>query len=97
MGGDVLVDLRNVSQGTASKICFEPTWRDGIGSDLAWAEFLRQEPRKHFDGAFDAAVRDPSSPTKLQPQFNPGDNLHLTDAGYQAMANAIDLGLFKKR
>jgi lysophospholipase L1-like esterase len=42
-------------------------------------------------------VRDPSAPTKLQPQFNPGDNLHLTDAGYQAMANVIDLGLFRKK
>jgi lysophospholipase L1-like esterase len=54
---------------------------------------------KIYDGVidFDAAVRDPNAPTKLQPQFNPGDNLHLTDAGYQAMANAIDLGLFKKK
>ena len=54
---------------------------------------------KVYDGVvdFDAAVRDPNAPTKLQPQFNPGDNLHLTDAGYQAMANAIDLALFKKK
>ena len=54
---------------------------------------------KVYDGVvdFDAAVRDPNAPTKLQPQFNPGDNLHLNDAGYQAMANAIDLGLFKKK
>jgi lysophospholipase L1-like esterase len=54
---------------------------------------------KAYDGVidFDAAVRDPSAPTKLQSQFNPGDNLHLNDAGYQAMANAIDLALFKAR
>ena len=43
---------------------------------------------------FDAAVRDPGSPTKIQQQFNPGDNLHLNDAGYKAMADAIDLRLF---
>ena len=52
---------------------------------------------KVYDGVidFDAAVRDPSAPTKLLPQFNPGDNLHMNDAGYQAMANVIDLALFK--
>jgi lysophospholipase L1-like esterase len=50
-----------------------------------------------YDGVidFDAAVRDPGAPTKLLPQYNPGDNLHMNDAGYQAMANAIDLSLFK--
>jgi lysophospholipase L1-like esterase len=54
---------------------------------------------KAYDGVvdFDAAVRDPNSPTKLLPQFNPGDNLHMTDAGYQTMANAIDLALLKKK
>jgi lysophospholipase L1-like esterase len=54
---------------------------------------------KAYDGVvdFDAAVRDPNSPTKLLPQFNPGDNLHMTDAGYQAMASAIDLALLKKK
>jgi len=51
---------------------------------------------KTYDGVidFDAAVRDPGSPTKIQQQFNPGDNLHMNDAGYKAMADAIDLRLF---
>ena len=45
-----------------------------------------------FDGVidFDAAVRDPSDPTRLLPTFD-GDHLHPNDAGYQAMANAVDL------
>jgi lysophospholipase L1-like esterase len=53
---------------------------------------------KAYDGVidFDAAVRDPMAPTKIQMRFNPGDNLHMNDAGYQAMAAAIDLSLFKK-
>ena len=53
---------------------------------------------KAYDGVidFDAAVRDPQAPTKIQMRFNPGDNLHMNDAGYQAMAAAIDLSLFKK-
>ena len=36
-------------------------------------------------------------PTKVLPQFDPGDHLHLTVAGYEAMANTIDLALFKSR
>jgi lysophospholipase L1-like esterase len=53
---------------------------------------------KAYDGVidFDAAVRDPMAPSKIQMKFNPGDNLHMNDAGYQAMAAAIDLNLFKK-
>jgi lysophospholipase L1-like esterase len=52
---------------------------------------------KAYDGVidFDAAVRDAAAPSKIQQKFNPGDNLHMNDAGYQAMAAAIDLGLFK--
>jgi lysophospholipase L1-like esterase len=43
---------------------------------------------------FDAAVRDPITRTNLLPAFDTGDGLHLNPAGYRAMANAIDLGLF---
>jgi len=43
---------------------------------------------------FDAATRDPNKPSKARPEFDPGDHLHLTPAGYEAMANAIDLKLF---
>ena len=53
---------------------------------------------KAYDGVvdFDAAVRDPMAPSKIQMKFNPGDNLHMNDAGYQAMAAAVDLNLFRK-
>lgn len=52
---------------------------------------------KVFDGVidFEAAVRDPADPTKLRADFDPGDHLHPNDAGYRAMAEAIDLNLFK--
>jgi lysophospholipase L1-like esterase len=51
---------------------------------------------REYDGVidFDAAVRDPNRPTKFLPQYQSGDNLHPSDAGYQAMASAIDLSLF---
>lgn len=44
---------------------------------------------------FDAATRDPANPIQFFPAFDSGDHLHPNDAGYQAMANAIDLRLFK--
>ena len=49
-----------------------------------------------FDGVveFDAALRDPTHPTQVTPSLHRGDHLHPNDAGYAAMANAIDLKLF---
>ena len=48
---------------------------------------------------FDVVLRDPNDPTRLRSDaeisFDSGDHLHPNDAGYQAMANAIDLALFK--
>jgi lysophospholipase L1-like esterase len=43
---------------------------------------------------FDAVLRDPSDPTRMRPEFDSGDHLHPNDAGYKAMADAIDLKLF---
>jgi lysophospholipase L1-like esterase len=40
---------------------------------------------------FDAAVRDPADPHRMLPRYDSGDHLHPGDAGYQAMADAVDL------
>ncbi|MGW5097375.1 SGNH/GDSL hydrolase family protein [Streptomyces nodosus] len=40
---------------------------------------------------FDAAVRDPARPERLRVAYDPGDHVHLNDAGMQALADAIDL------
>ncbi|THC46574.1 SGNH/GDSL hydrolase family protein [Massilia sp. Mn16-1_5] len=42
----------------------------------------------------DAAVRDPAQPTRILPAYDSGDHLHLNDAGYQAVANAVPLAPF---
>jgi lysophospholipase L1-like esterase len=49
-----------------------------------------------FDAVIDldATVRDPTRPANLLPAYDSGDGLHLNPAGYEAMANAIDLTLF---
>jgi lysophospholipase L1-like esterase len=51
---------------------------------------------KDFDGVidFDAAIRDPTMPTRIKVPFDSGDHLHPSDAGYEAMAASVDLALF---
>ena len=50
----------------------------------------------HFDAVIDldAVTRDPAHPEHLLPQYDSGDHLHPSPAGYTAMANAIPLTLF---
>jgi lysophospholipase L1-like esterase len=52
-----------------------------------------------FDGVidFDAITRDPSNPIQFLPAYDSGDHLHPGDAGYRAMGESIDLGIFRKR
>ena len=46
-----------------------------------------------FDGVvdFDAVLRDPSHPSRLDPALDSGDHLHPGDAGYRRMAEAVDV------
>lgn len=43
---------------------------------------------------FDAAWRDPDRPGRIREDCHAGDHLHGNDAGYQALADSIDLSLF---
>jgi lysophospholipase L1-like esterase len=66
-------------------------------------EAIRQAVNKwirtsgEFDGVidFDAVLRDPGHPGRLLPRFAYEDHLHPNDDGYRALAEAVDLGLFK--
>jgi lysophospholipase L1-like esterase len=44
---------------------------------------------------FDAVLRDPAQPTRLRPEYDSGDHVHPNDLGHRAMAEAIDLKLFR--
>jgi lysophospholipase L1-like esterase len=48
-----------------------------------------------FDGVIDfaSATADPANPEMYNPAYDSGDHLHPNDAGYQAMANAINLAM----
>jgi lysophospholipase L1-like esterase len=48
-----------------------------------------------FDAVFDfdKAIRDPTDPSRMLPQYDSGDHLHPNDAGYQKMAGTVDLAV----
>ena len=63
---------------------------------VALNDWLRASPL--FDGVadFDAAVRDPAASDRLLAQYDSGDGLHLSPAGYSAMANALPLARLQR-
>jgi lysophospholipase L1-like esterase len=52
---------------------------------------------KAYDAVIDLdmALRDPTRPTQLRPEWASTDKLHPNDAGYEALAKAIDLDHLK--
>ena len=70
---------------------------DGEAKRQAVNHWIRTS--KTYDAVidFDKAIRDPGEPARMRPAYDSGDNLHPNDAGYQAMADAIDLSLFTNR
>jgi lysophospholipase L1-like esterase len=68
----------------------------------AQGEEMRQTVNKFirtsdvFDAVidFDKVIRDSGNPDIVRAAYDSGDHLHPNDAGYKAMANAIDLALF---
>jgi lysophospholipase L1-like esterase len=68
---------------------------DGLAARLKLNDFIRSGGK--FDGFvdFDKATHDPAYPEQYLPAYNDKDHLHPNDAGTKAMANAIDLKLFK--
>lgn len=79
-----------------------PFWGAGYYTEVGEAkrqalnEWIRTG--KGYDGVvdFDKATRDPSDPKKMLAAYDSCDHLHPSDAGYKAMGEAIDLGLFRK-
>jgi len=76
---------------------------EGVNTYTAEGERMRQQVNQwirrsgEFDAVvdFDAATRDPGRPTRLRAEFDSGDHIHPNDAGNQAMADAVDLKLFR--
>lgn len=68
-------------------------------------ETLRQAVNQWIrtSGAYDAVIdfdmvtRDAANPKTIRADYNIRDHLHPNDAGYQAMADAVDLSIFTKK
>jgi lysophospholipase L1-like esterase len=67
----------------------------GEAKRQALNEWIRTS--RAYDGVvdFDKATRDPDNPKKFLERYDSCDYLHPSDAGYKAMGDAIDLGLFR--
>jgi lysophospholipase L1-like esterase len=46
---------------------------------------------------FDKATQDPANPKQIRSDYNIMDHLHPNDAGYKAMADAVDLTIFTRK
>jgi lysophospholipase L1-like esterase len=84
---------------------FEDAFKGGAfpGYYTPAKEQIREEVNRFirggaFDGVidFDKAVENPANPKQIRPDYDSGDHLHPNDAGYAAMANAINLALLVK-
>jgi lysophospholipase L1-like esterase len=76
---------------------------EGAATAAAEGETARQAVNAWIrsSGAFDAVLdfdavwRDPARPSQIKDGLHMGDHLHGSDAGYKALADSIDLGLFR--
>jgi lysophospholipase L1-like esterase len=61
--------------------------RDGVN------RWVRERGPEYADGVVDfaAAVADPARPDRLLDRYDSGDGLHLSPAGYRALADAVDV------
>jgi lysophospholipase L1-like esterase len=69
---------------------------DGEATRRAVNQWIRTSGA--FDGVvdFDAAVRDPNHPNRFREEYDSGDHLHPSAAGYRAMADAVDLMMLRR-
>ena len=85
---------------TLTPVAASTTWPNyyspaGEAERLAVNQWIRTS--HVFDAVidFDAILRDPKDPSHTRPDFDSGDHLHPNDAGYAAMAAAVDPSLLR--
>jgi lysophospholipase L1-like esterase len=67
--------------------------RTAVATRNAVNDWIRGHGREHADGVLDfaKAVADRTEPTRLAAAYDSGDGLHLSAAGYRALAAAVDI------
>lgn len=91
--GATLTPFADTNQGTPTEGYYTPE-KEKIR--LAVNQWIRTGG--HFDGLidFDRLMDDPAHPGHIRSAYDCGDHLHPNDAGYTAMAAAVDLGQLLK-
>jgi lysophospholipase L1-like esterase len=74
-------------QGSSNADAAEETTREAVNHWILTG--------RAFDGVINFAktLADPTDPLRLNPPFDSGDHLHPNDAGYRAMASAVNLSM----
>jgi len=88
--GGTLLPFEGALQGTPYAGHYSPA-KDLVRREVN--EWIRHSGE--FDGTidFELLLRDPAHPSRLRPEFDSGDHLHPSDAGYAEMARAAGLEL----
>lgn len=91
--GATLTPFADTNQGTPTEGYYTPE-KEKIR--LAVNQWIRTSGR--FDGVidFDKVIEDPARRGHMRSAFDCGDHLHPNDAGYSAMAAAVDLRQFSR-
>ncbi|MGC5165550.1 GDSL-type esterase/lipase family protein [Luteimicrobium sp. DT211] len=95
----IAADKQVAAQAHAMGKCVFAATITPAGISDAGQEEVRNEVNSYlrhtrdFDAVFDfdAVVRDPQDPSMLGTVDDSGDHIHLSDAGYRAVADSIDL------
>ncbi|QNP68663.1 SGNH/GDSL hydrolase family protein [Streptomyces roseirectus] len=76
--------------GTLTPFKDSPFWTEKAEAQrVALNAALRTSDAFDHVADFDAAVRDPADPERVRAGFDSGDHIHLNDAGYRAVADAV--------
>jgi lysophospholipase L1-like esterase len=89
-----------VVMGTLTPAGGNPQGNYGTAQGEAMRQQVNQwiRTQKLADGVidFDKAVRDPADPSRINPAYDGGDHLHFNPAGYQVMADGVNLALLRR-
>jgi lysophospholipase L1-like esterase len=84
--GGTLLPFEGALQGTPFAGYYTPA-KDAVRGEVN--RWIRESGEFDEVADFDALLRDPDHPSRMQPRYDSGDHLHPGDAGYAAIASGI--------